>query len=89
MYQHHHLLCSLFQTSILWIIRRLYYPTLVSSTNHYRSVIYIFIIGSFVPYYVSVAALTSKGRGEFKTKVAFTMQGSKSEKLDSIFLLSI
>ena len=38
-----------------------------------------------MPYYVSVAALTSKGRGEFKTKVAFTMQGSKSEKLDSIF----
>ena len=38
-----------------------------------------------MPYYVSVAAMTSKGRGEFKTKVAFTMQGSKSEKLDSIF----
>ena len=34
-----------------------------------------------MPYYVSVAALTSKGKGEFKTKVAFTLQGSKSEKL--------
>ena len=34
--------------------------------------------GHFVPYYVSVAALTSKGNGEFQTKVAFTLQGSKN-----------
>ena len=34
-----------------------------------------------MPYYVSVAALTSKGKGEFKAKVAFTLQGSMSEKL--------
>ena len=34
-----------------------------------------------MPYYVSVAALTSKGKGEFRTKVAFTLQGSMSEKL--------
>ena len=34
-----------------------------------------------MPYYVSVAALTSKGKGEFRTKVAFTLQGSMSGKL--------
>ena len=37
-----------------------------------------------MPYYVSVAALTSKGRGEFKTKVAiFSMQGSKLRKVST------
>ena len=34
-------------------------------------------VGQFVPYNVSVAALTSKGNGEFQTKIAFTLQGSK------------
>ena len=34
-----------------------------------------------MPYHVSVAALMSKGKGEFRTKVAFTLQGSMSEKL--------
>ena len=35
-------------------------------------------IDPFVPYYVSVAALTSKGRGQYETIVVFILQGSMS-----------
>ena len=31
--------------------------------------------GPYIPYYVSVAASTSIGKGDVKTKVAFTEQG--------------
>ena len=51
-----------------------------TSTFHYYNFIITYIYlhaGPIVPYYVSVAALTSKGNGEFQTKVAFTLQGSK------------
>ena len=33
------------------------------------------IIGPYIPYYVSVAASTSKGKGDVKTQVTFTEQG--------------
>ena len=39
---------------------------------------YFLCIDPFVPYYVSVAALTSKGRGQYETKVVFILQGSMS-----------
>ena len=51
---------------------------LFTSTFHSIIITCIYLhVGHFVPYYVSVAALTSKGNGEFQTKVAFTLQGSK------------
>ena len=51
---------------------------LITSTFHSIIITCIYLhVGHFVPYYVSVAALTSKGNGGFQTKVAFTLQGSK------------
>ena len=43
------------------------------------SIYFLFLcIDPFVPYYVSVAALTSKGRGQYETKRVFILQGSMS-----------
>ena len=66
---------------------------LFTSTFHSGYIIIITLIitciylhvGHFVPYYVSVAALTSKGNGEFLTKVAFTLQGSKCRDVTITF----
>ena len=81
MYQHHHQLCTLFQTLTPGIIQGLFLTSVSNITFISYFVAIILFIGPFVPYYVSVAALTSKGKGEFKAKVAFTLQGSMSEKL--------
>ena len=46
--------------------------------DNIQSIFLFLCIDPFVPYYVSVAALTSKGRGQYETKVVFILQGSMS-----------